>query len=50
MKDRKPMNIKSFLIVYNLAQVIFSTYMFYEVRLIKKLKPPKTNEASFHSS
>ena len=31
MKDRKPMNIRTFLIYYNLAQVIFSTYMFYEV-------------------
>ena len=32
MRDRKPYEIKPFLIVYNLAQVVFSTYIFVEVR------------------
>jgi len=32
MKDRKPMNIRGFLIWYNLAQVMLSTYIFTEVR------------------
>jgi len=31
MKDRKPFDLKSILIVYNLAQVIFSTWMFVSV-------------------
>lgn len=31
MKNREPMNIRGFLIVYNLAQVIFSTYIFVEL-------------------
>lgn len=33
MKDRKPMNIRGFLIVYNLFQVILSTYLFVRVRV-----------------
>lgn len=33
MRDRKPYEIKPFLIVYNLAQVIFSTYIFVELLL-----------------
>ena len=32
MQDRKPMNLKSFLVVYNAAMVILSTYMFIQVR------------------
>ena len=31
MRDRKPYEIKPFLIIYNLAQVVFSTYIFVEV-------------------
>ncbi len=31
MKDRPPMKIKGFLVVYNLFQVALSTYIFYEV-------------------
>ena len=31
MKDRKPMNIKTFMVVYNAAMVILSTYMFIQV-------------------
>jgi len=31
MKDRKPLNIRTFLIWYNLVQVIFSVYLFTEV-------------------
>lgn len=31
MKDRKPMNIRGFLIVYNLFQVVLSTWIFVEV-------------------
>ncbi|KAF2879952.1 hypothetical protein ILUMI_26221 [Ignelater luminosus] len=30
MENRKPFNLKKVLIVYNLAQVLFSTYLFYE--------------------
>ena len=33
MKDKKPMNIRSFLIVYNLFQIVLSTYIFVNVRL-----------------
>ena len=32
MQDRKPMNLKSFLVVYNAAMVILSAYMFIQVR------------------
>lgn len=31
MRDRKPMNIKNTIIVYNAFQVLLSAYMFYEV-------------------
>ena len=31
MKDRKPMNIKSFLIIYNAFQVLLSAYIFVQV-------------------
>ena len=31
MKDRKPMNIKSFLIIYNGFQVLLSAYIFVQV-------------------
>lgn len=31
MRDRKPMNLKTTLIVYNACQVLLSAYMFYEV-------------------
>ena len=31
MKDRKPMNIRSFLIVYNASMVVLSLYMFVQV-------------------
>ncbi|KAF5287807.1 hypothetical protein FQR65_LT12175 [Abscondita terminalis] len=30
MENRKPFNLKNILIVYNLAQVLFSTWLFYE--------------------
>ena len=33
MRDREPMNIRGFLIVYNAFQVLFSLYIFTEVRL-----------------
>lgn len=33
MKDRKPYNIRMFLIVYNAVQVVFSTFIFVEVRM-----------------
>ena len=32
MKDRKPMELRNILIVYNLAMVVLSSYTFYEVR------------------
>lgn len=31
MENRKPFELKRVLIVYNLVQVIFSTWLFYEV-------------------
>lgn len=36
MENRKPFDLKYVLIVYNLAQVIFSTWLFYEVSDIVK--------------
>ena len=30
MRDRKPMNLRNTLIVYNAGQVLLSSYMFYE--------------------
>ena len=41
MKDRKPMNLKGFLIVYNLIQVLLSTYIFVEVAKMKTKILPK---------
>lgn len=32
MENRKPFQLKNTLIVYNLFQVLFSTWLFYEVR------------------
>lgn len=32
MRDRKPVNLRNTLIVYNAGQVLLSAYMFYEVR------------------
>lgn len=32
MKDRKPMNIGGFLLVYNFLQILLSTYIFVEVK------------------
>lgn len=34
MENRKPYELKNLLIVYNLLQVLFSTWLFYEVRLL----------------
>jgi anthranilate/para-aminobenzoate synthase component II len=31
MQNRKPMDLRAVLIVYNLVQVIFSAWLFYEV-------------------
>jgi hypothetical protein len=31
MENRKPMDLRAVLIVYNLVQVIFSVWLFYEV-------------------
>jgi anthranilate/para-aminobenzoate synthase component II len=31
MASRKPMNLRGVLIVYNLVQVVFSAWLFYEV-------------------
>lgn len=35
MRDRKPMNIKNTIIVYNAFQVLLSAYMFYEVSAVR---------------
>lgn len=37
MRDRKPMQLRNTLILYNAGQVLLSAYMFYEVRL--KMQP-----------
>ena len=33
MKNREPLNIKNFLIIYNFLQVILSTYIFVQVSI-----------------
>ena len=33
MRDRKPMNIRSFLILYNACMVLLSSYMFIQVKI-----------------
>lgn len=37
MENRKPFQLKDTLVVYNLFQVIFSAWLFYEVRLRRSL-------------
>lgn len=34
MRDRKPMDIKNIIIIYNAFQVLLSAYMFFEVSII----------------
>lgn len=34
MRDRKPMDIKNLIIIYNAFQVLLSAYMFYEVSAV----------------
>jgi len=41
MENRKPFQLKNILIVYNLFQVIFSAWLFYEVRLSREITEPK---------
>lgn len=38
MENRKPFQLKELLIAYNLFQVIFSTWLFYEVRIYMMIK------------
>lgn len=35
MENRKPFNLNNILILYNFLQVIFSTWLFYEVRILQ---------------
>lgn len=37
MENRKPFNLRRTLIIYNLVQTLFSTWIFYEVRFISIL-------------
>lgn len=46
MRDRKPMNIKNTIIVYNAFQVLLSAYMFYEV----SARPTRKNNLFFFKS
>lgn len=39
MKDRKPMELRGFLIVYNLLQVFLSTYIFVGVSVFERKDP-----------
>lgn len=34
MRDRKPMDLKNTLVLYNAGQVLLSAYMFYEVNYL----------------
>lgn len=36
MENRKPYNLRNILVVYNFLQVLFSMWLFYEVRLALK--------------
>lgn len=36
MANRKPMNLRNILVVYNFIQTIFSAWIFYEVSLLQK--------------
>lgn len=38
MENRKPLNLRNVLIVYNLIQTLFSSWIFYEVSQITKVK------------
>lgn len=38
MRDRKPMQIKNTIVVYNAFQVLLSAYMFYEVSWLNALR------------
>lgn len=41
MENRKPFQLKNVLIVYNLFQMVFSAWLFYEVRfLLRPFLPP----------
>lgn len=37
MRDKKPVNLRNTLVLYNAGQVLLSGYMFYEVSLYEKL-------------
>lgn len=41
MENRKPYNLRTTLIYYNLFQVIFSTWLFYEVHSSRSAPPPR---------
>lgn len=43
MENRKPFHFKNSLILYNLFQVIFSTWLFYEVRQLFFIKDARIN-------
>lgn len=48
MENRKPFDLRNLMILYNLFQVIFSTWLFYEVRRGKrkgKKKEKRPNES-----
>lgn len=45
MENRKPFELKNVLIVYNLIQVLFSTWLFYEVsRLVQTQQPQQQQQ------
>lgn len=50
MENRKPLQLKNALILYNLFQVIFSSWLFYEVSSTFKRWHPDHNRMSIRSS
>jgi hypothetical protein len=50
MDNRKPMNLRGVLIVYNFVQVIFSAWLFYEVTAEQRAQSTHTSDLRLESS
>lgn len=47
MENRKPFQLKNALIIYNLFQMVFSAWLFYEVTFLLQLNVPRCTCSSF---
>jgi hypothetical protein len=50
MDNRKPLNLRGVLIVYNFVQVIFSAWLFYEVTVEQRAQSTHISDLHLESS